>query len=120
MIQNSFGDYIDAVRRVAKEQGVALIDLNAKSVALYEALGPEGAKALFPIVRGTIEGTHHDNYGSYEMAKCVVEGIKEDKLPLAGYLIGDTQPFNPSHPDPLGEFDVPPSPKATTEVPYGK
>jgi lysophospholipase L1-like esterase len=119
-IQNSFGDYLEAVRRVAKEQGVALIDLNAKSVALYNALGLEGAKALFPNVRGTIEGTHHDNYGSYEMAKCVVEGIKEDKLPLAGYLIGDTQPFDPSHPDPLAEFDIPPSPRATTEVPYGK
>jgi hypothetical protein len=49
-----------------------------------------------------------------------VEGIKENKLPLAGYLIGDTQPFDPSRPDPLGQFDVPASPRATTEVPYGK
>jgi lysophospholipase L1-like esterase len=119
-IRNSFGDYLEAVRRVAREQGVALIDLNAKSVALYEALGPQGVKALFPTVHGTVEGTHHDNYGSYEVAKCIVEGIKENKLPLAGYLIGDTQPFDPSRPDPLGQFDVPASPRATTEVPYGK
>jgi lysophospholipase L1-like esterase len=119
-IRNSLGDFPEAVRRVAKEQGVALIDLNAMSMALYEALGPEGAKTLFPTVHGTVEGTHHDNYGSYEVAKCIVEGIKADRLSLAGYLIGDTQPFDPSHPDPLGQFDVPPSPRATSEVPYGK
>jgi lysophospholipase L1-like esterase len=119
-IRNSFGDYLEAVRRVAKEQGVVLIDLNAMSVSLYEALGPENAKALFPTVHGTVEGTHHDNYGSYEVAKCIVEGIKASKLPLAGYLIGDTQPFDPSHPDALAQFDVPASPRATTEVPYGK
>jgi lysophospholipase L1-like esterase len=118
-ITNSLGDFPEAVRRVAMEQGVALIDLNAMSRTLYEALGPEGAKALFPVAHGKLEGTHHNNYGSYELAKCVVEGIRSDRLALAQYLVGDTPAFDPSHPDPLERFGVPPSPKASAEVPYG-
>jgi lysophospholipase L1-like esterase len=118
-IENSLGDYPEAVRRVAREEGIACIDLNAMSAALYEALGPEATKALFPDVNGNIEATHHDDFGSYEVAKCVVEGIREDGPPLARYLIGDTPPFNPAHPDSAAAFDVPPDPKSTTETPYG-
>jgi lysophospholipase L1-like esterase len=118
-IENSLGDYPEAVRRVAKEQGIACIDLNAMSATLYEALGPEATKALFPNVNGNIEATHHDDFGSYEMAKCVVEGIRANRVAVAKYLVGDTPPLDPAHPDPIAGFDVPPDPKSTTETPYG-
>ncbi len=42
-ITNSLGDYPEAVRQVAREQNVALIDLNAMSKPFYEALGPRDA-----------------------------------------------------------------------------
>jgi lysophospholipase L1-like esterase len=118
-IENSLGDYPEAVRRVAREQGIACIDLNAMSAALYEALGPEATKALFPNVNGNIEATHHDDFGSYEMAKCVVQGIRSAHVGVAQYLIGDTPPFDPAHPDPIAGFDVPTDPKSTSETPYG-
>ena len=118
-ITNSLGDYPEAVRRVAKEQGVALIDLNAMSKTLYEALGPERATELFPTINGKVEGTHHDNYGSYELAKCIVGGIKANRLAVADCLLGDTPPFDPAHPDPLARFAVPPSPRQSKQVPYG-
>jgi hypothetical protein len=118
-VTNSLGDYPEAVRRVAREQGVALIDLNAMSKVLYEALGPEKAKALFPSINGRVEATHHNNYGSYELAKCVVEGIKAGRLSLAQLLLGDTAPFDPAHPDSIERFDVPASPKVQAQVPYG-
>jgi lysophospholipase L1-like esterase len=118
-IMNSLGDYPEAVRRVAREEGVALIDLNAMTKVLYEALGPEKAQSLFPTVRGRVEGTHHNDYGSYEVAKCVVEAIRADKLAIADFLLRDTAPFDPAHPDPPGGFAVPASPKASSEVPYG-
>jgi lysophospholipase L1-like esterase len=118
-VANSLGDYPEAVRRVAKEQGVALIDLNAMTRVLYEALGPDKAKTLFPAINGKVEATHHDNYGSYEVAKCVVEGIRACRLAVADCLLGDTPAFDPSRPDPLSSFAVPASPKATNEVPYG-
>jgi lysophospholipase L1-like esterase len=118
-ISNSLGDYPSAVRLVSKEQGVALIDLNAMSETLYEVLGPEAAKELFPTVNGRIEATHHNDFGAYELAKCVVEGIKAQHLRVADRLLGDTPRFDPKNPDDVGRFDVPPSPKASTEVPYG-
>src|SRR5262245_9406354 len=43
----SLGDYPDAMRAVAREERVALLDLNALSVRLYQALGPERAARAF-------------------------------------------------------------------------
>src|SRR5215212_6868081 len=54
-ITDSHGDYDDAVRQVAAEEKVALIDLHAMSKPLYEALGTEESlKAFAPN-----DGTHH-------------------------------------------------------------
>ena len=64
-------------------------------------------------------GTHHNNYGSYELAKCIVEGIKANKLGLLKYLAKDIAPFDPGHPDPLDSFKVPASPQNTTVKPEG-
>jgi lysophospholipase L1-like esterase len=114
-ITNSLGDYPEAVRQVAKEENIRLIDLNVMSKSLYEALGPEKSGALFK--EG--DGTHHSNYGSYELAKCIVEGIKQSKLELANFLCLDVPPFDPSKPDPFDSFKVPASPQRTTVKPLG-
>ena len=114
-ITNSLGDYPEAVRRVAREQNVALIDLNAMSKPLYEALGPRDAHLLF----AGKDTTHHSDYGSYELAKCVVEGIKAAGLPLAESLV-DMPPFDPAHPDPYDKFDVPAEPLRNLRKPYGQ
>lgn len=114
-IVNSLGDYPEAVRRVAREQNVALIDLNAMSKTLYEAVGPQNGRRLF----AGNDTTHHSDYGSYELAKCVVEGIRASGLPLAQMLAG-TPPFDPAHPDPFDAFAVPADPPAGTGRPYGQ
>ena len=106
-ITNSFGDYPEAVRQTAREENVPLIDLNAMSKIFYEALGPERSKLAFK--EG--DGTHHNNYGSYELAKCIVEGIKANKLGIVKYLTNDVPPFDPSRPDPVETFKMPPSPR---------
>lgn len=46
-IQNSLENFPDAMREVAKEQNVALIDLNIMSKTLYEALGVDESKKIF-------------------------------------------------------------------------
>jgi lysophospholipase L1-like esterase len=104
-ITNSLADYAAAVRQVAHEESVALIDLNAMSKTLYEALGPENAHLAF----AGKDTTHHSDYGSYELARCIVEAIRRQRLPLARYL-ADTPPFDPAHPDPAGQFEVPGEP----------
>jgi lysophospholipase L1-like esterase len=115
-IRNSHGDYPEAVRQVAQEQGVAFIDLTAMSVAFYEALGPTRAPLAFS---GGRDATHHSDYGAYELAKCIVEGIEADKLDLAKYIVDDFGTFDPAHPDDPAKFDVPSSPGLSTVAPRG-
>jgi lysophospholipase L1-like esterase len=114
-ITNSHGDYPEAVRQVAKELNVPLIDLNIMSKTFYEALGPEKSKLAFK--EG--DGTHHNNYGSYELARCIIEGIRANKLGLVKYLSVDATPFDPGHPDALENFSVPASPLSTNIKPLG-
>lgn len=115
-ITNSLGDFPEAVRQVAKEHRVALIDLNAMSKLFYEALDPVGSHKAF----AGKDTTHHSNYGSYELAKCIVQGILDAKLPLAAHIIGDFHGFDPAHPDPLSNFDIPAEPaRGSAERPLG-
>jgi len=104
--------YPDAVREVAKEEKCALIDLNAMSVVFYKALGTNLSKAF-------VDGTHHDNYGSYELAKCIIEGIKRDKLPLAKFIVDDFGNFDPSKPDDVTKFEMPASLNVSAVKPLG-
>jgi len=97
----SLGAYPDAVRAVADEENVALIDLNPMSRAFYEALGPESAPRAF-----ADEGrdrTHHNEYGAYALARMVVEGIRaldpKRSGGLAAHLAPDAGRFDPNHPE---------------------
>jgi lysophospholipase L1-like esterase len=114
-ITNSHGDYPEAIRQVAREEKVPLIDLNAMSKPFYEALGPDISKQAF----APGDGTHHDDYGSYELAKCIVEGIKAANLGLAKFLVTDVSKFDPAHPDPIASFSIPVSPLNTDVKPLG-
>ncbi len=112
-INNTLGDYPDAVRKLAKESNVALIDLNAMSKTLYEAIGPRDLDRAF------MDGTHHNSYGSYELAKCVVLGIEQNKLGLSKFIADDFTGFDPAHPDPLDAVNIPASPAFSTTKPLG-
>jgi lysophospholipase L1-like esterase len=109
---DTLAGYPDAVRAVAKSEKCALIDLNAMSKVFYRALGDDLDKAFQ-------DGTHHNNYGSYELAKCVIEGIEQDKLPLAKFIADDFGDFDPAHPDAVADFQMPASPVRSTAKPLG-
>jgi lysophospholipase L1-like esterase len=116
-IVNSLGDYPQAMREVAAQEKVALIDLHTMSAQFYESLGPEdSAHAFVHYPAHTFPGqdqpladnTHFNAYGAYELAKCVVEGIRAVRLPLARYLIDGLPVFDPSQPDPWEDFRLQP------------
>jgi lysophospholipase L1-like esterase len=109
--KDTLADYPQTVRDVAKEENCALIDLNKMSRVFYRALGADLDKAFQ-------DGTHHNNYGSYELAQCVVEGIKESKLPLAKSIVPDFS-FDPAKPDDVNKFEMPASPTVSAEKPLG-
>lgn len=125
--QNTLGDYPDAARKVAADHHVPLIDLNKMTTALYDALGVEDSKkALVHYPANTFPGqekalqdnTHFNPYGAYELARCVIEGIRENKLELAKYLV-DKPAFNPAQPDRPEQFYWPLSPKRSVTKPDG-
>ena len=109
---NTHGDFPQATRDLAAKDGVALIDLTDMVTAMYEAMGVEGSKQLLvhypantfedqPNVMA--DDTHFNPFGAYEVAKCVLQGIKDNKLPLAAH-IKDFGAFDPSHPDDPASF----------------
>jgi lysophospholipase L1-like esterase len=76
-IVNTLGDYPEATRQTAKEEGVALVDLFTAAKTLFEALGPDASRRAFVhYPAGTFPGqdeelkddTHFNAYGAYELA----------------------------------------------------
>lgn len=58
--------------------------------------------AAFLIIHATI-------YGNYELARCVVEGIRTNQLPLIKFFADVVKPFNPARPDAPEQFALPTS-----------
>jgi lysophospholipase L1-like esterase len=107
-IADSLEGYPDAVRAVARENSVALIDLNAMSKAFYAKLGPERATLAFR--DNGHDKTHHSDYGAYELARMVVTGVRAADPALVGDLAGHLSPdattFDPRKPDPPEHFNL--------------
>ncbi|WP_261511893.1 rhamnogalacturonan acetylesterase [Chryseobacterium paludis] len=117
-IVNTLGDYPSAMREVAKEENVFLIDLNAMSKTLFEAMGPELSKKAFVYypansypsqAEALSDDTHFNTYGAYELAKCVVKSITEQNLPLQQFISKNYRNFDPEKPDDAEKFHWPES-----------
>jgi lysophospholipase L1-like esterase len=96
----SLGAYPEAVRAVALEERVALIDLHPMSIRFYESLGPERAPLAF--ADGGRDKTHHNEYGARCLARMVVEGLRAMDPSLSGalaaHLSADAGRFDPANP----------------------
>jgi lysophospholipase L1-like esterase len=92
---DTHGGYPDAVRRVAEEWSVPLVDLERRSADLVRSLGPEASKSLYLWIRpgvspmfpdGKQDDTHFSRAGATEMARLAVEGLKENHLGIIRFL----------------------------------
>ncbi|RHW17456.1 rhamnogalacturonan acetylesterase [Sphingomonas gilva] len=104
-IESTLADYVAAVKRVAAEEKVPLIDLNAASVAIYQALGPERAPLAFN--DGGKDRTHHNNYGAWLLARAVAEGMRGTAL--ARHLAPGLSRFDPARPPAPEQVPIAPS-----------
>ena len=124
-IKNTHGDFPAAMKMVAEREQVPLIDLNQKTKTFFEALGFEDSKRAlvhYPkemYGRELADNTHFNPYGAYEVAKCVVMGMKELGLPIVQYLRPEWQDFNPAQPDDWKTFKWAPSPMTENTKPDG-
>jgi lysophospholipase L1-like esterase len=95
---DTHGEYPDAVRKVAAEYKVPLIDMHRRSEAIIKNLGVEDSKKLFLILKpkehpnypnGSDDNTHFSAFGAEQMARAAADGIREAKIKLAKFLIKD-------------------------------
>jgi lysophospholipase L1-like esterase len=114
-LMNTHGDFPAAMKMVAEKENVPLIDLNSLTKTFFETLGYEDSKRAlvhYPkemYGRELADNTHFNPYGAYEVAKCVVMGMKQLNLPVVQYLRADWQDFNPAQPDDWKTFKWAPS-----------
>ncbi|MCC6694754.1 MAG: rhamnogalacturonan acetylesterase [Candidatus Hydrogenedentes bacterium] len=89
---DTMGAYPDAVRALAKDLDVPLIDLHQRTHDLFQSLGPDATRGLFLYLAkgespnypdGKEDGTHLCEEGARAVSKLVVDTIKEMSLPLA-------------------------------------
>lgn len=127
-IQETHLDYPDAMRAVARREGIPLIELHDMTRDFFETLGFEGSKkALVHYPANTFPGqeqeladnTHFNPYGAYEVAKMVVMGMKQLQLPIMDDLRRDWQDYNPTQPDDPDAFVWYPSVKQDVKKPDG-
>ncbi|WP_409934949.1 rhamnogalacturonan acetylesterase [Novosphingobium sp. 9] len=114
-ITDTLGTYAEAVRQVAAQEHVPLIDLNADSRAIYEALGPDVSPRAFAM--DGADRTHNDNYGALLLASAVAERIRESIPALAAHITAP--PFDPAHPPPPETLKTLESLGHATEKPKG-
>lgn len=127
-IKETHADYPDAMRWVAKREGVQLIELHDMTRTFYETLGVEQSKRAFvhypagsfPGQGGPLaDNTHFNPYGAYEISKMIVEGMKSLNLPLVEYLRPDYKTFDPAQPDAFDTFHWNNSPFIEVQKPDG-
>ncbi len=99
-IRPTLSEYAEAMRAVARERNVALLDLHTASIRLYEALGPAVAPSAF--ADGGEDKTHHNEYGANLLARAVIEALRRSDLSLTAglqeHIAADTGTFDPSNP----------------------
>ncbi len=95
LIKESHPLYSDAVREVAKNLTVPLIDLDEKSMDLLQKFGPENSKWLFNYTdpgehpnypEGHKDDTHFNELGARKIAEIVLAQIRELHLGLADHI----------------------------------
>ncbi|MBP5770186.1 MAG: rhamnogalacturonan acetylesterase [Bacteroidaceae bacterium] len=131
-IKETHLDYPDAMRAVAKREGVPVIELHDMTRTFFETLGFEGSKrSLVHYPAGTYPGqdkpladnTHFNPYGAYEVAKMVVAGIQQLDASFADVLqravSEDFMGYDPAHPDDPDSFQWPSAIITDTTKPDG-
>jgi len=87
-IRSDLGDYVEAVKKLAAEKKVPLVDLHGRSVELLDWMGPKAAAELNPPskVAGMTDLTHLSPKGSEVMAKLVADELRKAEPELAKLL----------------------------------
>jgi len=100
LFSHAYEDYSMAMKQIAQEKDVVLLDLSTRSKVYLETIGIENSKSIFLYVKpgeskgefyrnGIEDKTHFQEYGADQMAKLVIEEILLSPLPLKEYVIDE-------------------------------
>ncbi|MCI6081980.1 MAG: rhamnogalacturonan acetylesterase [Prevotella sp.] len=127
-IQETHGDYPDAMRAVARRENVPVIELHDMTRTFFETLGYEGSKEslvhypanTFPDqTKALADNTHFNPYGAYEVAKMVIMGMKQLNLPVVKSLRAEWKDYDPAQPDDVKTFKWRPANDVDVTKPAG-
>ncbi|MEL6944672.1 MAG: rhamnogalacturonan acetylesterase [Bacteroidota bacterium] len=97
---DTHGKYPDAVRKIAEEQKVTLIDLHRKSEKILKTMGELESKSLFLWLEkgehpnypeGKSDNTHFSPKGAKIMAQAAAEEIQKSNLDIKKHLLSATK-----------------------------
>ena len=89
-------EYAQAMKQVAEQEDVALIDLLTMSRATLEEAGPVGSAKWYMNIapgeypaypKGVLDNTHLNYAGAVKFAELIAKGLKELGMPYAGLLL---------------------------------
>jgi pectinesterase len=85
--RNCHTDYPAAMKQVAQEEGVTLLDITTKSLDWLESLGDEPSKAYFMISTGKDDNTHTIARGARKVTELVCEALQEQIPAIGEHLV---------------------------------
>ena len=85
--RNCHTDYPAAMKAVAAEKGVVLLDVTTRTLDWLEGLGDDASKPYFMISTGKDDNTHTTPSGARKVTEIVCELIREQIPQLAGHLL---------------------------------
>ncbi|MGQ7945456.1 rhamnogalacturonan acetylesterase [Flavobacterium sp. WC2509] len=127
-LNQTHGDFPEAMRTVAKKMNVPLIDVTEKTNSMYEAWGNDASKNAFvhyPAntfpgqAKALEDNTHFNSFGANEIALCVIQGIRELNLPIKKDILKQTPNYDPKHPNYFSNWTLPMSTRFEIAKPDG-
>ena len=85
--RNCHTDYPAAMKQVAAEEGIPLLDITTSTLDWLESLGDEGSKPYFMISTGKNDNTHTVASGARKVALLICDAIRQQLPDLAQHLV---------------------------------
>jgi len=127
-LEPTHGEFPDAMRKVAQEMKVPLIDVTNMTTAMYESWGDELSKKAFVFypantfpgqTKALADNTHFGSFGANEIAKCVVQGIRDLGLDITKNIKTTVPNYDPKKPSQPSDWTVPKSVRFEATKPDG-
>ena len=128
-LKPTHGEFPDAMRKVAQEMQVPLIDVTKMTTSLYQSWGNELSKKAFVhypanIFPGQIsalaDNTHFNSFGANEVTRCIVQNIKNAGLDLAKHIKPTVPHYIFKNPSKPSDWTVPMSIRIGIDKPDGE